>query len=78
MKDVNKNFDNTKEMTLNEACLILEIRNKQEMNPEYIKKKYEMFYGPTKEVSPYLAERFSGARDKLFLELNHKEPSSNL
>lgn len=78
MKDVSKNFDSTKEMTVNEACLILDIRNSHEMNPEYIKKRFDTFHSPTKEISPYLADRFESARDKLYEELNHKERETKL
>ena len=65
----NKSFSNFQKMTLEEACLILNVTDKTKLNRAYIDEQFNLRYIPTKVLSVYLADRLESARDVLLEEL---------
>ena len=57
-------------MTIEEACLILNITDKSQLNKDYIMARYNSSYDATKAVSPFVADRIEGAKETLMEELN--------
>lgn len=68
MKNVDKNFSNFEKMTLEEACLILNIKGKEEFNEPTVNEKYASVVHRTREISPYLSDRIDGARNRILEE----------
>lgn len=69
-KATTMNFSNFKKMTLEEACLILQITSQSDLKKDTIKEKYLRSIHATKLLSPYLADRIEGAKNRLWEELN--------
>lgn len=65
-----KNFSNLEKITLEESCLILDIKNKNDLTNEHIETQFNKWYAPTKEISPYLADRIEAAYWRLKDEIN--------
>lgn len=65
-----KNFSNLQKITLEESCLILQVRNKDELTNEYIDNQFNKWYTKTKEISPYLSDRIEAAYERLKEEIN--------
>ncbi len=61
-------------MTLEEACLILGIKDKTQLNKEFVLQRHKEFYEPTKGISTYLADRIDGAAETILTELGHTKP----
>lgn len=57
-------------MTLEEACLILSIQDKTQLKKDFILKRYDEAFIPTKDLSPYMADKIEGAKSTLMEELN--------
>lgn len=57
-------------MTLEEACLILNIKCKDDFREDFIDSQFDKWYDPTKQISPYLADRIEAAYTRLKEEMN--------
>lgn len=65
-----RNFSNLEKITLEESCLIMNVRRREELTDEFIDAQYSQWHSQTKEISPYLADRIEAAYGRLKDELH--------
>lgn len=65
----NRNFSNLQKITLEESCLILNVRSKDDFTQAFIDAQYDKWITQTKDISPYLADRIDAAYWRLKEEL---------